>query len=110
MRWLYVVAGFRGRIRRRDFWIGLVILLAVEIGLSFLFVGIMRPTGATTAELAALWLGFAVLLWGSAALIIKRLHDLGKSALWYPLYGLAPAIAYQRGGVFSSNISNQLNP
>jgi uncharacterized membrane protein YhaH (DUF805 family) len=110
MRWVHLLTGFGGRIRRRDFWIGLIVLLAVEVVLSLSFVGIMRPTGATEGELAALWLGLAILVWVSAALIVKRLHDRDKSALWYPLYGLAPAIAYELGVTFSSNISNELSP
>lgn len=110
MSWVQVLTGFRGRLRRRDFWIGLILLLIVEIALSFLFAGIMRPTGATELELAALWLALAILVWGSAALIVKRLHDRDKSALWYPLFGLAPALCYQLGVVYSSNISNVLSP
>jgi uncharacterized membrane protein YhaH (DUF805 family) len=47
---------------------------------------------------------------GSAALIVKRLHDRDKSALWYPLFGLAPALCYHLGVVYSSNISNVLSP
>ena len=92
------------------FWLGLINLLIVEIVLSFLFAGIMRPTGATSVELATLWLALAILLWVSAALIVKRLHDRDRSALWYPLYGLAPVLAYKLGVVFSSNISNVLSP
>ncbi len=110
MRWVQALTGFRGRLRRRDFWIGLVLLLLVELVLSFVFVGIMRPTGATQIELAALWLALAILVWGSAALIVKRLHDRGKSSLWYPLFGLAPALCYRLGEVYSSNISNVLSP
>ena len=109
-RWVQVLTGFRGRLRRRDFWIGVILLLLVEIVLSFLFVGIMRPAGATELELAALWLALAILVWVSAALIVERLHDRNKSALWYPLFGLAPAICYRLGEVFSSNISNELSP
>src|SRR3990170_6743480 len=110
MRWVQALTGFRGRLRRRDFWIGLILLLIVEIALSFLFVGIMRPTGATELERAAGWPVLAILLWGSAALIVKRLHDRDKSALWYPLFGLAPALCYQLGVVYSGNISNVLSP
>ena len=110
MRWVQALTGFRGRLRRRDFWIGLVLLLLVELVLSFVFVGIMRPTGATQIELAALWLALAILVWGSAALIVKRLHDRGKSSLWYPLFGLVPALCYRLGEVYSSNISNVLSP
>ena len=87
-----------------------MLLLLIEIALSFVFVGIMRPTGATEIERAALWLALAILLWGSAALTVKRLHDRGKSELWYPLFGLAPAFCYWLGVVYSSNISNVLSP
>lgn len=66
-------------------------------------------TGGTETEIAMMWLALAILVWVSAALIVKRLHDLGKSALWNPLYGLAPVLAYQLGVTFSSNISNQLS-
>jgi uncharacterized membrane protein YhaH (DUF805 family) len=110
MRWVQALTEFRGRLRRRDFWLGLLILLLIEIALSFGFAGLMRPTGATPIENAALWLALAILLWSSAALIIKRLHDRGKSALWYPLFGLAPALCYHLGVVYSSNISNVLSP
>jgi uncharacterized membrane protein YhaH (DUF805 family) len=110
MRWVQALTEFRGRLRRRDFWIGLLILLLIEIALSFGLAGLMRPTGATPIERAAVWLGLAILLWGSAALIVKRLHDRGKSALWYPLFGLAPALCYHLGVVYSSNISNVLSP
>ena len=54
MRWVQALTGFRGRLRRRDFWIGLILLLLVEIVLSSAFAGVMRPTGATQLELAAL--------------------------------------------------------
>jgi uncharacterized membrane protein YhaH (DUF805 family) len=110
MRWVQVLTGFRGRLRRRDFWIGLGLLLLLEITLSFAFAGLMRPTGATDLELATVWLALGILLWGSAALIVKRLHDRDKSALWYPLFGLAPAVCYWLGVVYSSNISNVLSP
>ena len=109
-RWAQTLTGFRGRLRRRDFWVGMILLLFIEIVLAFAFAGIMRPTGASELEWAALWLALAILVWGSAALIVKRLHDRDKSALWYPLFGLAPAICYQLGVVYSSNISNVLSP
>ncbi len=110
MRWVQALTEFRGRLRRRDFWLGLLILLLIEIALSFGFAGLMRPTGATPIENAALWLALAILLWGSAALIVKRLHDRDKSALWYPLFGLGPALCYWLGVEYSSNISNVLSP
>jgi uncharacterized membrane protein YhaH (DUF805 family) len=81
MRWVEVLTGFRGRLRRRDFWLGLLLLVIIEIALAFGFAGLMRPTGATPLEQAAVWLALAILLWVSAALIVKRLHDRDKSAL-----------------------------
>jgi uncharacterized membrane protein YhaH (DUF805 family) len=109
MRWVHLLTGFSGRIRRRDFWIGLGLLLIIEIALSFGFAGLMRPTGATELERATMWFALAILLWGSAVLIVKRLHDRDKSALWYPVFGLGPVVAYELGVEFSSNISNQLS-
>ena len=111
MRWIQALTEFRGRLRRRDFWIGLILLLLVEIGLSFVVLsGMMRPTGATEIERVTLWPALAILLWGSAALIVKRLHDRDKSALWYPLFGIAPALCYHLGVDYSGNISNVLSP
>ena len=111
MRLVHVLTGFSGRLRRRDFWIGLILILIVEIALSGVVLGgMMRPTGATDIERVALWPALAILLWGSAALIVKRLHDRDKSALWYPLFGIAPALCYHLGVVYSGNISNVLSP
>ena len=105
---LHLLTGFSGRIGRGAFWLGVAIMFAIQLALSFLWVGMFHSTGGTETERAMGWLALAVLLWVSAALIVKRLHDRGKSALWYPLYGLAPALAYQLGVTFSSKISNEL--
>jgi uncharacterized membrane protein YhaH (DUF805 family) len=110
VRLIHNLTGLSGRLRRRDFWVGFIILLVVEIALSFAFAGIMRPTGATQLELAALWSALGILVWVSAALIVKRLHDRDKSVLWYPVFGLGPVVAYELGNRFSSNISNELSP
>jgi uncharacterized membrane protein YhaH (DUF805 family) len=110
MHGVYTLTGFRGRIRRRDFWAGLLLLLLVEAVLLLRFSGLMRPTGATPLEEATVWFALVMLLWVSAALIVKRLHDRDKSAIWYPLFGLAPALCYHLGNVYSGNISNVLSP
>ena len=107
---VYTLTGFRGRIRRRDFWGGLLLLLLFEAMLMLGFSGLMRPTGATPIEEATALFALAMLLWVSAALTVKRLHDRDKSALWYPLFGLAPALCYHLGNVYSSNISHVLSP
>lgn len=111
MKWVQALTGLHGRLCRRDFWIGLILLLVIETALSFVVLGgMIRPTGATEIERVTLWPALAILLWGSTALIVKRLHDRDKSALWYPLFGLAPALCYWLGEVYSGNISNVLSP
>ncbi|MGH6736943.1 MAG: DUF805 domain-containing protein [Methyloceanibacter sp.] len=110
MRWVHVLTGFSGRIGRGTFWIGMLILMLILIAGMFGFAGLMRPTGATQVELFVVYALLLVAFWVSVALIVKRLHDRGKSALWYPLFGLGPLIAYWLGEEFSSNISNVLSP
>jgi len=110
MRWVHLLTGFSGRIGRRAFWIGSLSFLPIFVVLVFGLAGIMRPTGATQAEIFAFYASQIAALWTSAALIVKRLHDRNKSALWYPLFGLGPPFAYRLGNEFSSNISNQLSP
>ena len=110
MRWVHVLTGFSGRIGRGTFWLGSLVLLLVLMASIVGLAGLMRPTGATQGELTLLYASLFVALWVSAALIVKRLHDRDKSALWYPLFGLGPFVAYWLGVEFSSNISNQLSP
>ena len=104
-----LLIGFRGRIGRGRFWLGFGILLAVQVALLFTWAGMFRSTGATQFEIRMMWVALALLVWISAALIIKRLHDLDKAAWWYPLYGIAPVAAYSLGNTYSSNISNELS-
>src|SRR5262245_30597351 len=82
--------GFSGRIRRRDYALGLlgallVVVLAgafiVEItGMEFLAVDTRRPgafvlaTGARQLVAA----GYVLLAWIQTALFLKRLHDVGE--------------------------------
>ncbi|QOL16374.1 DUF805 domain-containing protein [Dickeya dianthicola] len=66
---------FRGRIGRRDFWLGMVIVLALMVGL-FMLAG----TGWLETQKAAFVL--VVLMWPLAAMLVKRLHDRNKSGWW----------------------------
>ena len=56
-QWLF---SFKGRIGRRDFWVWIGLWL-VAMALLFILV---------------------CLLWPTSAVIVKRLHDRGKSGLW----------------------------
>ncbi|KHN53155.1 membrane protein [Dickeya fangzhongdai] len=66
---------FRGRVGRRDFWLGMVIVLALMVGL-FMLAG----TGWLETQKAAFVL--VVLMWPLAAILVKRLHDRNKSGWW----------------------------
>lgn len=77
---------FRGRIGRRDFWIGImlwIVLLVVLLSLA----GLQWISVQSTAFL----LVFS--LWPSAALLVKRLHDRNKSGSWGGLLVLAWLLA-----------------
>ena len=79
-----VLLEFNGRIGRRDFWVkGFLVLMALALALGFVF-GVLW---SAAPELAILLLivGYAVGLWMSAAILVKRLHDLGHSGWWWLL-------------------------
>ena len=63
---LHLLTGFSGRIGRGAFWLGVAIMFAIQLALSFLWVGMFHSTGGTETERAMGWLALAVLLWVSA--------------------------------------------
>lgn len=71
-QWLF---SFKGRIGRRDFWIWIVLW---TLAMVLLFVLVDR--GLLSSQNAAFLL--VCLLWPTAAVVVKRLHDRGKSGLW----------------------------
>jgi uncharacterized membrane protein YhaH (DUF805 family) len=82
MDWQQLFLSFDGRINRQPFWIGSLILLAVNV----LVVGVLGQgfLGAV-ASLA--------LLYPSIAVGMKRWHDRDKSG-WWMLIGLIPVIGW----------------
>ncbi|WP_313481857.1 DUF805 domain-containing protein [Atlantibacter hermannii] len=71
-QWLF---SFKGRIGRRDFWVWIGLWL---VAMALLF--ILVANGILDAQTAAFML--VCLLWPTSAVIVKRLHDRGKSGLW----------------------------
>lgn len=71
-QWLF---SFKGRIGRRDFWIWIGLWI-VAMGLLFILVA----NGILDAQTGAFVL--VCLLWPTSAVVVKRLHDRGKSGLW----------------------------
>ena len=105
MSWGDIFFGFRGRINRKIYWTG-----SVLVGLAgFLFAALLaylatgNPLAPEVWERPAdkagiwgpVWLAyFGFLVWPSTALAIKRLHDRDRPAwIWYVYYCLALAVS-----------------
>ena len=105
MSWGDIFFGFRGRINRKIYWAG-----SVLVGLAgFLFAALLAylATGNPFAPevwerpadkagiWAPVWLAyFGFLVWPSTALAVKRLHDRNRPVwIWYAYYALALAIS-----------------
>jgi uncharacterized membrane protein YhaH (DUF805 family) len=105
MSWGEIFFGFRGRINRKSYWLG-SILVAIA-GLLFVALLAYLATGNPNAPevwqrpadksgvWAPVWMAyFLFLAWPSSALAVKRLHDRDRPAwLWYAYYGIAAAFS-----------------
>lgn len=102
MDWKYILTSFSGRLNRQPFWLGLVLVIVVELvvfyAVSSLF-GTFTPTdvpGAYGMQFSPIgWVIMAILyiavLWAGLALQIKRWHDRDKSG-WWVLISLVPLV------------------
>ncbi len=89
-QWLFSV---KGRLGRRDFWIWIGLWLCA-MALLFTFAGSNWISTQTAAFI------LVCLMWPTAAVIVKRLHDRGKSGAWALLVVLAwMLLAGNWGGV-----------
>ena len=101
--WFELLFSFRGRIRRTAYWVGniLVSIVSMLISLAYIFAlaSVLFATNGVDSAPAeppmGLVIGMYVVLlpaaWCGIALLVKRLHDRGKSAWWLLLY-LVPII------------------
>jgi uncharacterized membrane protein YhaH (DUF805 family) len=90
--------GFKGRIKRSQYWLAAVVQFVVSAGLIF---GLIASLGMSGPELAAqrdamnpevlkrvgmvglaILLVFPLIIWSAAAVYTKRLHDRNKGAIW----------------------------
>ena len=78
-QWLF---SFKGRIGRRDFWVW-VIAWVVAMVVLFYAVSLDLLASQTAAFM------LVCLLWPTACVVVKRLHDRNKSGLWALLFILA---------------------
>jgi uncharacterized membrane protein YhaH (DUF805 family) len=84
MDFAYLYTSFEGRINRKPYWLGLIVLVIVMMiimfGVAFLLGGsITAPTFQTRLVTFVLQLVF---LYPSAALMVKRLHDRNRPSYW----------------------------
>lgn len=78
-QWLFSI---KGRIGRRDFWLWMVIWV---VAMAALFYAV--DFNLLVSQTAAFML--VCLLWPTACVMVKRLHDRGKSGPWALLFVLA---------------------
>ena len=94
-QWLFSI---KGRIGRRDFWAWIAVWL---LAMMMLFIA----AGRAWLELQTAAFALVCLLWPTAAVTIKRLHDRGRSGLWALLLVLAWMLLVgnwpQLGGIWS---------
>ncbi len=83
MDWKYLYTNFEGRIARKDWWIGILIIFVVSLALSAL----LGDRGLVQFVI------LIVLIIPSLALHIKRFHDRGKPG-WWVLVFLIPLIGF----------------
>ncbi|PKF49492.1 DUF805 domain-containing protein [Enterovibrio nigricans] len=88
-----VLFSFKGRISRKKFWLGMLVMLiqniAMFVALSMTFN--METNMPSTAGFVILAITMVLSIWEAMALYIKRLHDRSKSG-WWVLIGLVPVI------------------
>lgn len=95
IRWsraMQLFLSFEGRISRRTFWFGILVFLAVGLGLSLLVLPVSRGAGPMLRIVG--FLISLVLLYPLAALLVKRLHDRDTAATpWAYIHLAAIAVS-----------------
>lgn len=86
---------FKGRIGRRDFWLWMAIWVALMAVLFTL-------SGQSWLDTQLTAFGLVVLLWPTAAMMVKRLHDRNKSGWWALLLVVAWVLASGNWYMFSA--------
>jgi uncharacterized membrane protein YhaH (DUF805 family) len=83
--------GFSGRIGPAQYFIGLVIAIAVLLAAFVLAAGAMAPTGGGGGAMLAIPL-FVLFLWILVAAMVQRLRDAGRRPALAILYILGPLL------------------
>lgn len=81
--------GFKGQIGRAKYWL-LLLFWAVAIVSTGPFLIKLVDQESTTLQSVILFALFALISISIMSIVVRRLHDLGKSGWWYVLYILVP--------------------
>ncbi len=100
-KWMkQLLFSFEGRIGRRSFWLGAVILFLILLAGFFIYLASVgfdtvmnAPVGSRASAIVSLMISL-VLFAPWLALLVKRLHDRGKSGWWSAVF-LVPEYSYQ---------------
>lgn len=91
---LYNLFSFKGRLRRSDYWIGMIIIFVGMVALASVLAAIWKVDLADQYDLRATGIQAGVVLlfmWPNLAVSIKRLHDRNQSG-WWVLLSFLPII------------------
>jgi uncharacterized membrane protein YhaH (DUF805 family) len=94
-KWVEILFSFKGRISRKTYFLGAACLLVSSSTLIAIVSEAMTGGSAEDVQVAG-FLASIPILWAAWALMLKRLHDLGRGCRW-----LAPIVAL---GVITSFI------
>ncbi len=81
--------GYDDRIGRLQYWLGLMAAWAITGFFAAFAEEAVAGTGDIGRYTAFVFI-VATLIWVHSAVTVKRLHDRGRAAWWYLLYGIAP--------------------
>jgi len=81
--------GYDGRIGRLHYWLGLMAAWAITGFFAAFAEEAVAGTGDIGRYVAFVFI-VGTLIWVHSAVTVKRLHDRGRPAWWYLLYGVAP--------------------
>lgn len=116
MDWKKFLFSFDGRVGRKAYWLFLVAVLVISMGIQFAALGPMIAAAAADPEAAAnmsfpvwIWIIFIPMMWMSLAVQAKRWHDVDKSA-WWILIGLVPFVGGLIALVFNGFIAGTPGP
>jgi uncharacterized membrane protein YhaH (DUF805 family) len=116
MDWKKFLFSFEGRVGRKAYWLFLIAVLVISMGIQFAALGPMMAAAMENPEAAAnmsmpiwIWIIFIPILWMSLAVQAKRWHDDDKSA-WWILIGLIPFVGGLIALVFNGFIAGTPGP